>query len=58
DTTGKVTSAKISTGRHLLRKAALRAAYQARFPPSRLSGHPVKVTGLLKYYFPEQGEMH
>jgi TonB family protein len=58
DTTGTVTSAEISSGPHLFRKAALKAAFQARFHPSKLMGQPVKVTGLLRYDFPEKREIH
>ncbi|HKS27582.1 MAG TPA: TonB family protein [Pyrinomonadaceae bacterium] len=51
DETGKVTSARAVTGHPLLREAAVQAAYQARFSPTKLSGKPVKVTGVINYNF-------
>jgi TonB family protein len=38
-------------GHPLLREAAINAASQARFLPTRLSGEPVKVCGVLTYIF-------
>jgi TonB family protein len=51
DETGKVTSARAVSGHPLLQAAAVQAAYQARFTPTKLSGQPVKVTGMLTYNF-------
>lgn len=51
DEQGRVVSAKATTGHPLLRLAAEQAAYQARFTPTLLSGHPVKVTGMMTYNF-------
>ena len=51
DETGKVISAKPSSGHPLLRAAAAAAAKQARFTPTLLSGKPVKVSGILTYNF-------
>jgi hypothetical protein len=35
----------------MLRAAAIAAARQARFAPTKLSGQPVKVTGIINYNF-------
>jgi TonB family protein len=51
DETGKVVSASVVTGHPLLRVAALEAAKLARFTPTMLDAHPVKVTGILAYNF-------
>lgn len=51
DEEGKVISARAVGGHPLLQQAGVQAAYQARFPPVRLSGVPVKVTGVLTYNF-------
>lgn len=51
DETGKVVSARASSGNALLREAALKAALRARFSPTKLSGQPVKIAGLLNYNF-------
>jgi protein TonB len=51
DETGKVVSARASSGHALLRDAAVRAALRARFSPTKLSGQPVKISGLLNYNF-------
>ncbi len=51
DTTGKVISARAVSGPPLLHQAAERAATQARFSPSLLSGQPVKVFGTINYNF-------
>jgi TonB family protein len=55
DEEGNVISAKALTGHRLLRKAAVKAAYQAKFEPTTLSGQPVRVSGVLTYDF-ESGE--
>lgn len=51
DETGKVISAKAASGHPLLRPAAERAAWNARFTPTLLSKVPVKVTGVIVYNF-------
>lgn len=51
DESGKVISAHAIGGHPLLQKAAVDAAYQARFSPTMLSGKPVKVTGVVTYNF-------
>ena len=51
DEEGRVVKAKAVGGHPLLQSAAVEAAYQARFSPTRLSGNPVKVSGMLTYNF-------
>jgi periplasmic protein TonB len=51
DETGKVISAEATSGPAVLREAALQAALRARFSPTKLSGQPVKVSGLINYKF-------
>lgn len=51
DETGKVVQATAVNGHPLLRQAAVQAAYQARFSPTKLSGQPVKVSGVISYNF-------
>jgi protein TonB len=51
DETGNVISAKAISGNPMLSPAAVRAAYQARFKPTTLSGQPVKVSGVITYNF-------
>ncbi len=51
DVNGRVISAKATGGPAVLRDAAERAAMQARFTPSLLSGQPVKMTGIINYNF-------
>jgi Ca-activated chloride channel family protein len=51
DEDGKVVSARAVDGNTLLREAAVNAARQARFSPTILSGHPVKVAGVITYKF-------
>lgn len=51
DETGKVISARAISGNHLLQAAAVKAAYQARFSPTILTGQPVKVSGIITYNF-------
>ncbi len=48
---GKVISAQALSGPSLLREAAVKAAYQARFSPTLLSHQPVKVSGIITYNF-------
>jgi len=51
DETGKVVSATASNGPQILRDAAIQAALKARFSPTKLSGQPVKVSGVINYKF-------
>ncbi|HEX8335449.1 MAG TPA: TonB family protein [Pyrinomonadaceae bacterium] len=51
DTTGKVISAKATSGPALLRQSAEMAARLARFNPTLLSGQPMKVSGVITYNF-------
>lgn len=51
DESGKVSSARATSGHPLLQQAAVQAAYQARFSPTLLSGQPVKVSGFITYNF-------
>jgi TonB family protein len=51
DETGKVISAKATSGPVLLRQAATQAAQAARFSPTMLSGQPVKISGEINYNF-------
>jgi TonB family protein len=56
DEKGDVVSAKAVSGHPLLQAAAVAAARQAKFSPTRLSGQTVKVTGILTYNFMPQPE--
>jgi protein TonB len=51
DEKGNVVSAKAISGNPLLRKSAEESARKARFTPTKLSGQPVKVTGVIQYNF-------
>jgi protein TonB len=51
DENGNVVSAKALSGHPLLQAGAVSAARQARFSPTKLSGQPVKVTGVITYNF-------
>ena len=51
DETGKVIAAQATSGPTPLREAATSAALRARFSPTKLSGQPVKVSGLINYKF-------
>jgi len=51
DETGKVVSANATSGPPILRDAAIQAALRARFSPTKLSGQPVKVSGVINYKF-------
>lgn len=48
---GKVISATAVSGHPLLRASAVAAARKAKFPPQKLNGKPVQVTGVLVYTF-------
>jgi protein TonB len=54
DENGNVVSAKAINGHPLLQAVAVGAARQARFSPTKLSGQPVKVTGVIQYNFVAQ----
>lgn len=51
DESGKVISAKAVDGHPLLKPAAEKAAWSAKFSPTKLSDVPVKVTGMIVYNF-------
>jgi protein TonB len=51
DETGKVISAVANSGSAVLRDVAVQAALKARFSPTKLSGQPVKVSGVINYKF-------
>jgi protein TonB len=51
DENGSVVSASAVSGHPLLRSAAVAAARGARFSPTKLSGQPVKVSGVITYNF-------
>jgi len=51
DEDGRVISAKAVSGPPLLQAAAAKAAAEALFSPTKLSGKPVKVTGIITYNF-------
>jgi len=51
DEQGSVISAVATSGHLLLRAAAVNAAKQAKFTPTKLSDQPVKVTGVIVYNF-------
>ena len=51
DEEGYVISARAVSGHPLLQQAAVNAARQARFAPTRLDGKPVKVRGVITYNF-------
>lgn len=54
DENGNVISASAVSGHPLLRAVAVAAARGARFSPTKLSGQPVKVTGVITYNFVAQ----
>jgi TonB family protein len=51
DENGKVISATATSGPLTLREAAAQAALRAKFSPTKLSGQPVKVSGVINYNF-------
>lgn len=51
DESGKVVSAIATSGPAILRDSAVQAALKARFSPTKLSGQPVKVSGVINYKF-------
>lgn len=54
DENGNVISAHAVSGHPLLQAVAVQAARSARFSPTKLSGQPVKVTGVITYNFVAQ----
>lgn len=54
DENGNVVSAQAVNGHPLLINAAVSAARNAKFSPTKLSGQPVKVTGVIQYNFVAQ----
>ena len=54
DETGNVISAHAVSGHPLLQAAAVSAAREAKFAPTRLQGEPVKVSGVIVYNFSAQ----
>ncbi|HLO00591.1 MAG TPA: TonB family protein [Pyrinomonadaceae bacterium] len=54
DENGSVVSAHAVSGHPLLQAAAVAAARSAKFSPTKLSGQPVKVTGVITYQFEPQ----
>src|SRR4030095_9886039 len=54
DENGNVVSAHALSGHPLLQAAAVGAARSAKFSPTKLSGQPVKVTGVIQYNFVAQ----
>jgi TonB family protein len=51
DENGRVISAHAVSGHPLLTPEAVKAAYRARFSPTRLGDQPVKVSGIITYNF-------
>lgn len=51
DENGDVISASAVSGHPLLRSAAVQAARNAKFAPTKLQGQPVKVSGVITYNF-------
>jgi Ca-activated chloride channel homolog len=51
DEQGRVVAARAVSGHALLHGPAVAAARRARFAPTKLSGQPVKVTGIINYNF-------
>jgi len=51
DESGKVLSAKVTSGHPLFAAEAQRAAMQARFSPTLIGDTPVKVSGVITYKF-------
>ncbi len=51
DESGKVISAQATSGPVALRDSSVQAALRARFSPTKLSGQPVKVSGIINYRF-------
>jgi len=54
DENGNVISASPVSGHPLLQSSAVQAARQAKFSPTKLSGQPVKISGVIIYNFVAQ----
>ena len=54
DENGNVISARAVSGHPLLQAAAVAAARSSKFTPTKLSGQPVKVNGVIIYNFTQQ----
>jgi protein TonB len=54
DENGNVISARAMSGHPLLQAAAVAAARSSKFTPTKLSGQPVKVNGVIVYNFTQQ----
>ncbi len=54
DENGDVTEAHAVSGHPLLQAAAIAAARQSKFTPTKLAGQPVRVSGVVIYNFVEQ----
>ena len=54
DENGNVVSAHAVSGHPLLQAAAVAAARASKFTPTKLSGQPVKVNGVIIYNFVAQ----
>ena len=54
DENGNVISARAASGHPLLQAAAVAAARASKFSPTKLSGQPVKVSGVIQYNFVAQ----
>ncbi len=52
DEQGNVVLAQAISGNPLLRASAQNAAHALKFEPTKLSGKPVRVTGIVRYNFP------
>lgn len=54
DENGNIVSAHAVSGHPLLQAVSVAAARSAKFSPAKLSGEPVKVTGVITYKFVAQ----
>ena len=54
DENGNVVAAHATSGHPLLQAAAVGAARSSKFTPTKLSGQPVKVNGVIIYNFVAQ----
>jgi outer membrane biosynthesis protein TonB len=54
DENGNVVAAHATSGHPLLAAAAVNAARSSKFTPTKLSGQPVKVNGVIIYNFVAQ----
>lgn len=54
DENGSVATVSSASGPPVLAKAAVKAAYGARFKPTQIAGQPVRVTGVITYKFVAQ----